>query len=358
MNKRSIISFLFLLIATHVKGQGSAGFADSIRKVYNIPELNYAVVSSDSILEMYSLGYKKIGSDRKSDIHDLFRIGSNTKAITGFIAALLVKEVKISWDTRFFDLFPELKKNANPAYSNLNLLDLLTFRTRLPRYTYTNKFPTETQFTGSEEQQRYQFILWSLKQKPVPITKDIMSYSNLGYVIAGLMLGKVSGKPYKELVADLGKKLNIHFYFGQPNNIDTLQPWGHNEHLIPEPPGQNNKLDWLLPAGNITISLPDYARFIQLQLQGLAGKSDLLSANEFKLLHYGRPEFSLGWFYNSDDSGNVFTHNTGNPGTFLTNVYVFGAQNKAIIIFANAQTGRAEEGENLLFEQLRKIYIP
>ena len=107
MNKRSIISFLFLLIATHVKGQGSAGFADSIRKVYNIPELNYAVVSSDSILEMYSLGYKKIGSDRKSDIHDLFRIGSNTKAITGFIAALLVKEGKISWDTRFFDLFPE-----------------------------------------------------------------------------------------------------------------------------------------------------------------------------------------------------------------------------------------------------------
>ena len=358
MNKRFIIASLLIIVASITRGQGSAGFADSIRKTYLIPELNYSVVSSDSILEIQSLGYKKIGSDRKSDIHDLFRIGSNTKAITGFIAALMVKQGKIAWNTRFFDLFPELKKNSNPAYSNLNLLDLLSFRTRLPRYTYTNKYPTEDQFTGNEQQQRYQFILWALKQKPVPITKDSMSYSNLGYVIAGLMLEKVSGKPYKELVADLGKKLNIHFYFGQPNNIDTLQPWGHNEHLIPEPPGQNNKLDWLLPAGNITLSLPDYARFIQLQLQGLAGKAALLSANEFKLLHYGRPVFSLGWFYNSDDSGNVFTHNTGNPGTFLTNVYVFGARNRAIIIFANSQTSRAEEGENLLFEQLRKIYIP
>ncbi len=357
MKKLYILSLSLLLLATLSNGQNTVSFADSIRKAYHIPELNFAVLSSDSILEMHSLGLKKIGTYRKSDIHDLFRIGSNTKAITGFIAALLVKQGKLSWDTRFFDLYPELKAASNPTYSNLNLLNLLTFRTRLPRYTYTNKHPTPDQFTGNEEQQRFQFAQWALKQKPVP-TKDSISFSNLGYVIAGLMLEKASGKPYKELVTDLGKQLSINFYFGQPNNIDTLQPWGHNEHRSPEPPGKNSKLDWLLPTGNITISLPDYAKFIQLQLQGLSGKSDLLTANEFNFLHYGRPEFSIGWFYNSDENNNVYTHNTGNPGTFLTNVYVFKDRNRAIIIFANAQTMEVEEGENLLFEQLRKIYIP
>ena len=50
-------------------------------------------------------------------------------------------------------------------------------------------------------------------------------------------------------------------------------------------------------------------------------------------------------------------HNTGNPGTFLTNVYVFKHQQIAIIVFANAQTRESEEGEDQLFERLRKTYI-
>ena len=336
--------------------QQTASFADSVRLAYHIPELSYAVVSIDSILEMKALGEKKIHTGRVADLNDLYRIGSNTKAITGFMAAMLVKEGKIAWDSRFFDLYPDLKPYSLPAYYDMSLMDLLTFRTVLPKYTYTDKTPDIDQFTGNEGA-RYQFMKWFLNQKPAKADKNGMVFSNVGYVAAGLMLEKATGKTYKELVTEMGNKMHISFHFGQPNNMDTLQTWGHDGLLKPEPPGENRKLEWLQAAGNITMSLPEYARFLQIQLQGLAGRSALLVAKNFEFLFSCRPIFSVGWFILSDENKNVYMHNTGNPGTFLTNVYVFKHQQIAIIVFANAQTRESEEGEDQLFERLRKTYI-
>lgn len=351
----SLLATLVLMAFQLAKGQNTIAFADSIRKVYHIPELAYAVVSSNQVYELQLLGVKKINTSIPAEPNDKFRIGSNTKAITGFIAAQLVKQKRINWDTRFFDLFPELKAKSNPAYYHVTLLDLLTFRARLFPYTYTYNEPTKDQFTGDEEAQRYQFTAWYFQQKPVKSKKGI-SFSNLGYIAAGQMLEKVSGKPYKELVTDQGTQLGINFGFGNPNSMDTLQPWGHDKNLIPEPPGDNFKLNWLLPAGNINCSLPDYAKFIQLQLQGLLGQSELLTKEEFSFLHFGLTKFSVGWFWSKEEKNQTYSYNIGNPGTFLSKVFVFKDIDKAFILFANAQTEDSDKGLDVLYAELRRKY--
>ncbi len=353
MIKKIISTFIFFFISSFLVGQTTFAFADSIRKVYKIPELAFAVVTSNAINEMQTIGIKKINSNLSANKYDRFRIGSNTKAVTGFIAARLVKQNKIKWNTRFFDLYPELKEKSNKAHHQLTLLNLLSFRTKLLRYTYTDKVPTKEQFTGNEEQQRYQFTKWFFQQKPVA-SADSINFSNLGYIAAALMLEKVSGKPYKELVTDLGKELNIDFGFGAPNSTDTLQPWGHNTDLIPEQPGDNYKLNWLLPAGNINVNLPDYVKFIQLQLQGLKGESELLSKDEFNFLHFGLTRFSVGWFWLVDDYNQKYSYNIGNPGTFLSKVYVYN--NKAFILLSNVQSDSADQGLDILFSELKKRY--
>ncbi len=351
----SLMSIIFFTVLYQVNGDTIEEFADSIRLAYNIPEIGYAVVSSTKILELQLIGIKRINSTIQADINDRFRIGSNTKAITGFIAGLLVNQNKISWNTKFFDLFPELRTNSKKAYYDMTLLNLLSFRTKLFSYTYTNKKPTKEQFTGNEEEQRFQFIKWFLQQKPVS-GKNKFNISNLGYIAAGLMLEKASGKSYKELVKDLGTQLGINFGFGLPNQSDSLQPWGHNEELVPESPGDNYKFDLLQAAGNINISLPDYSKFIQLQLLGLKGKSELLSENEFNFLHYGLPRFSVGWFCEKDKNNQTFSYNIGDPGTFLSMVYVFKSADKAIILFSNSQSENTEKGLNLVLKKLKKVY--
>jgi CubicO group peptidase (beta-lactamase class C family) len=330
-------------------------FADSLRRAHRIPELGYAVVSSARVLALEVLGHRQANHPGRARRSDRFRIGSNTKTVTSLLAALLVRRGQIAWDTQFFDLFPERKAASNPAYHSLTLLQLLSLRAPLVPYTYTDAQPAPDQVGGNEREQREQFISWVLARPPAapPAT---FHWSNPSYVLAGAMLEEASGKSYPQLIADLNKRIGTDFRFGQPNAADPAQPWGHDEQLVAEPPGENPKLNWLLAAGNLNATLPGYARFVRLHLRGLRGKSKLLPAREFEFLHYGLPEFAVGWFWHRDAQGRHVSFHRGNPGTFLTKVYICKDADKAYIFFANVQSETAERGMTLLYEALSRTY--
>lgn len=356
MKKNLVFLFFFTFLGSFY-GQKNIAFADSIRIKYKIPELSYAVVSSDSIFEMHALGYQRTKSLFQANINDKFRLGSLTKTVTSYIAAVLVKQGKINWDTKFFDLYPELKAKSNPLHYNLTLQDFITFRAHIPTWSYGNTTPTQKEIKGNDQQQRYEFISWFFKQKQLISEKQDVYWSNPSYVAAGLMLEKATGKSYEELVKELGNTLNINFGFGQPNLLDENQPWGHDENLIPEKPALNYKLNWLSSAGNINVSLPDYCKFTQMQLQGLLGKSKVFSAAEFNLMHNGLFEFSYGWYSETNkNSGLEYSFHYGNPGTFLTKVYICKSINKAFIIFCNVQSEEADKGLMLFLDKLQKQY--
>lgn len=328
--------------------------ADSIRLAYQLPELAYAVVSADSIFEIQVCGVKRNGTDWPAKITDRFRIGSNTKAITAFIATRLVQQGLLTWQTRFTDLFPLLKKHMRAAYRNYSLLNLLSFRTRLPKWTYTNNKPKEHTITGSAAEQRMQFAQWILKQPSVK-TKDSINFSNPAYVLAGLMLEKAAGKSYEQLIQELAAEWHMEIGYGAPNFTDTLQTWGHDANLLPEAPLNNPKLNWLMAAGNLNFNLPDYVRFIQLQLKGLQQGAAGLSRQQFQLGHYGLPRFALGWF-NRTENGQHYSYNTGNPGSFYSYVLVAADANRALILFTNIQSPGAQKGVQALTNYLRSQY--
>jgi CubicO group peptidase (beta-lactamase class C family) len=346
-----------LLLVTFLSaslGQSLTSFADSIRVKYAIPELAFAVVSSDTVYEMQALGVRQANTSFRASLADKFRIGSNTKTVTSYLATLLVKQGRLRWDTKFFDLYPELRVKSNPAYYDLTLQDFLTLRAKLIQWSYGNDTPTKEEIKGNSQQQRYEFVSWILKQPPgEPKT---IYWANPSYVAAGLMLEKATGKPYEKLVKQLGNQLGIAFDFGQPN-VKDHQLWGHDDSLGAEKPAINYKLNWLSSAGNINVSLPDYAKFIQLQLKGLLGRSTLLTAAEFDGMHYGLPEFAVGWKWTLDEKSHLkYSFHEGNPGTFLTKAFVYKDVNRAFILFANIQSEEAEKGLLVLLDELKKHY--
>lgn len=355
MIERFIIVILVLSSLISVSGQTLSTEAEIIRNKYQIPELAYAVISSDAVLESQNLGFKRAGSQFPAESTDRFHIGSNTKAITGFIAALLVKQNKINWNTKFFTLFPGLKSKSRPAYYQMTLQELLTFRAKLPPYSYTNAVPKKNLFKGDYAKQRFQLAAWLVMQPPNK-SKDTLQLTNAGFILAGLMLEKASGKSYKDLAADLGERLNIDFGFDYPNLSDNSQTWGHDPDLVPLPPEDNYKLNWLLAAGNINLSLGDYAKFIQLQLKGLSGKSNLLTKEEFNFLHYGSPEFSVGWFWEINAANHHISHNTGNAGAFITQVYIIPEIDRAYILFTNSASEKTSDGLKALLDKMVDKY--
>ena len=74
---------------------------DSVKTLYEIPAIAYGVIRDDTVILRKAIGFRDIELKNKVQLNDLFHIGSNTKAFTSFIAAKIVEENLITWDTRF-----------------------------------------------------------------------------------------------------------------------------------------------------------------------------------------------------------------------------------------------------------------
>ena len=123
--------------------------------------MSYAVIGPNSILELHTGGHHRIddpNSKTQSDTRDLFHLGSNTKAITSFIAAMLVEQKKINWDTRFFELFPTWLSMSNPDYEDITLQQLLSHQAGIPAYTEGTEFAILPIYEGEPEVQRKEFV--------------------------------------------------------------------------------------------------------------------------------------------------------------------------------------------------------
>jgi CubicO group peptidase (beta-lactamase class C family) len=267
-NKILLIIFLALSFNT-ILAQDFTKVAKDIMVRDSIPEMIFAVITKDSILIQNALGHHKItelNEKPNASINDFFHLGSNTKAITGFLAACLVEKDLIKWDTRFFDLFPELKNKSNPEYYNITLENLLTHRARIHPYTSGEENRKNPEFAGNKQERRAKFAEFVLTLPPVENNENF-NYSNAGYSIAAVMLEKVSGKSWEELCTEILKeKLMIDFAFGWPNRNYENQPFGHwndNGIIVPIPPETEYDLSLIEPGGDLSMNIGNFIKFIQ-----------------------------------------------------------------------------------------------
>jgi CubicO group peptidase (beta-lactamase class C family) len=79
------------------------------------------------------------------------------------MAAKLVKEGSISWDTKFLDIYPELKAGALEVYSEITLEDLLACRAGI--LPYTSGLEEYPELSASQDKE-VGFIRYLLSQPP------------------------------------------------------------------------------------------------------------------------------------------------------------------------------------------------
>lgn len=356
---RELTTIFLLTITTVCFGQQTAKFADSIRITYNIPEISYAVIDSKTILEISALGKHSTELPDTATINDRFHIGSNTKAMTAFIIAKYVEKGKLKWTTKFFEIFPEWKDSSKSEYYNITLQDLLSHRARIQPFQGEND-PIIPKFNGTKQEKRKQFGEFVLTLEPTEIdTVQKFTYSNADYTLATLMLEKVTKKSWEQLVEKVfNQDLKLNVKISWPENQKTKDTWGHsfeNEKLTPIPSNTDYHLDYTEPAGDINIELKDYVKFIQLNLQGLKGQNNYLTAKTYQFIHKGIDNYSLGW-YNIYENGKELSTHSGTAGTYYTLVHIDRINGKAYIIFTNSFNQDTQQGARLLMRKLKENY--
>jgi CubicO group peptidase (beta-lactamase class C family) len=356
---RRLTTVIFIIITTICSGQQTTELADSIRKAYNIPALSYAVVTDKSIMEIQALGLHSIELNDLATLNDRFHIGSNTKAMTAFVIAKYVEKGKLKWTTKFFDIFPEWKETSKADYNNITLQDLLSHRAKIQAFQGDND-PAIPDFKGTKQEKRKQFGKFVLTLNPLETdSTHKFNYSNAGYTLATLMLEKVTQKSWEQLVEKVfNKDLKLNVKFSWPENQNMKDNWGHsfeNNKLTPVPSNTDYHLDFTEPAGDINIRLKNYAKFIQLNLEGLNGYNNYLTAKTYQFIHKGIEEYALGW-YNIYENGKELSTHSGTAGTYYTLVHIDRVNGKAYIIFTNSFSADTQQGVRLLMRKLKENY--
>ena len=334
------------------------------------PGLAVAIFTSDIILNEEVAGVRRLHTNDSIKLTDRFHLGSCGKAITGFVAGILVEKGLIRWNTKVLDVFPELKDNSNVAYQNVTLNELLSHRSRVSPYTEDEEWELLPNFQETDNmKRRYAFTKWLLSRTPVEIDSvKKFTYSNAGYTIAASMMEKVTDKQWETLINDeLFTPLNIHASYGWPALTDKNQPWGHwvaegDSMLTLHSPNDDYKLDEIItPAGNYSLSIIDYVKFLQLNLIGISGRDTILKSETYKYLHYCHLDsteyhlvrYSIGWgSLKTPDEYTISTH-AGTAGTFYCWTILYKELDLGLAIIVNSGGDKTEES----VKNLRKMII-
>ena len=331
-----------------------------------LPAMAIAVVADGKLVATNAVGVRKHGGAEKVTVDDKFHLGSVTKSMTATVAAMLVEQGKISWTTTIGEIFADFKNQINTEYHNVTLEQLLAQRGGVPGEPPKGLWRKAWEATGSPAEQRLAFIKGILAEKPEarPGTKFI--YSNQGYSIAGVMLEKVSGKTWEELMRSmLFEPLGMKSAgFGAPcsaNKVD--QPWGHTAGVFsinPVPPGPNadNPLA-ISPAGAVHCSVGDLAKYAAFHMAGERGEGKLLKTETFRKLHEAvGGQYALGWMVlpRGWAKGNALMHNGSNT-MFYVVVWIAPNRNFAVVVATNSGAANAFNACDKAASELIQQYL-
>lgn len=338
---------------------------DSIRTRYHLPALLAAVIEPGRIRYVYS-GVRRNDQPEPVALTDYFHLGSDTKGVTSLLAGKLVEQGKIKWDSKLLDVVPALCAGALPAYANVTLGELLSHRAGIRPYSAGREYEALPKFTGSVSARRLQFATVVLRQPPVvPAPGQLYAYSNAGYVLAALMLAQASGHSWEELVASTFRKLKLRYVLGFPNRHDARQPWGHwratdaDSAFTPLGPAHPYQgFDYLAPAGDLAMPLPDFARLVQLHLNGLLGHDNYVAAQTYQTLHFGLPAYAYGWGVSTlAATGAPVSYHDGTAGTFFCHTILYPSQQVAFVVLTNDGDSPAQKACYALRRRLKQLYL-
>jgi CubicO group peptidase (beta-lactamase class C family) len=267
-------------------------------------------------------------------------LGSDTKAMTAAMIARLVERGTLSWTARLDHMLPDLVAGMRPEYRDVTLLDLMSHRAGLPENLGDEPyFHSLYDDPRSPTQQRLAYIARALAEAPIGPARDKGSYSNTGFLIAGAVAERATGKSYETLMAEevFGPLGMTSAGFKTSNG-----PVGHVDGRVALKKFDANP-PFLAPAGLAAMSLQDWAKFCIDQLNGAKGHGRLLRAESYKVLQtaQGTSEgagWALGWGVAPrvvGRKGPALTH-SGSDGNWYALVALFPETGNGLLVTANA----------------------
>ena len=258
--------------------------------------------------------------------NSVWHIGSDTKAMTATLMAILIEKKILKWETTMSEIFPKLVDDFHPNARKTTITQLLSHTAGLPAN------PEGAQRMLS----RREVTIRGLAQKP----SEGFLYSNFGYIIAGAVIEKLLDMTWEKAIQQhLFKPLGIKSVgFGPPKGATAI-----HGHWKGKPMSHDNP-PMYGPAGGLHLSLSDWVLFCQDQIKGHHGNGKLLTQASYQKLHTPiEPNYGLGWGVKVENGHIVQLQHDGSNTMWYARAQLNLIEQKGYLITMNTAEKKAVE---------------
>jgi len=318
----------------------------------HLPGLAMAVVEDGQVVYRHTEGVR--GDGGRIDEDTLFKIASNSKAMTAALLATLVEQGKLRWDDPVRRHLPAFRMHDPWVGEHLQVRDLLIHNSGLG--------------LGAGD-------LMLAHLKPVTSFRSGYAYDNLMYVVAGEVAAAAGGKPYDQLMREqvfepLGMtRCQVGAWsVKQVGNVAQPHARRDGRNVVVGGDGTQSPDLTSMAAGGIRCSLRDMTRWMQVLLDPALAPT-WLGAEQRRMLwtlHMPMPlgkrqrdwenahfyGYGLGWRV-SDMDGQWKVAHTGTLSGMYSSLALLPDRKAGVVMLIN---GEGEEARTALMQSTLKQF--
>jgi CubicO group peptidase (beta-lactamase class C family)/pimeloyl-ACP methyl ester carboxylesterase len=318
-----------------------------------VPGLAIAVVFQDQVVYAAGFGVRDVSTQEPVNADTVFQLASLSKPIGSTVVAELVGEGKISWDSKISDLDPDFAMYDPWVTREITIRDLYAHRSGLP--DHAGDLLEDLGFPREEVLHRLRY------QKPDSSFRSHYAYTNFGLTEGGVAATKAYNMTWENASEQrLYKPLGMNSTSSRYTDFvaQANKALGHVQENGKWVQKYKRDPDTESPAGGVSSSVNDLAKWMQLQLadgrfdgKQIVDEKALLIARSPQMLTgfsplNGLPEFyGLGWNINYDREGRL---HLGHSGAFAlgaaTTVQLIPSERLGIVVLTNAYPIGLAEG--------------
>jgi D-alanyl-D-alanine carboxypeptidase len=311
--------------------------SDALAKT-GVPSASVAVVRDGQIAYLHAYGHARLDPETPAKPEMRYSIGSISKQFTAAAILLLQEEGKLSLDDKVGKFVP-----------NLTRANEVTIRQLLSHTSgYQDYWPQDYVMPMMLHPVTAQKILDTWGRKPLdfePGTK--WQYSNTNYVIAGVIVEKISGEPLLQFLQQkIFAPLNMKSVADtDKTKLGDTDPTGYLRYALGPPrPAPREGSGWLFAAGELAMPVEDLAKWdISIINQKLMKPASYQEFETEVLLKNGLgTRYGLGVDVRSELGHRSLSH-SGEVSGFTSDNLVFPDERVAVIVLTNQDAAGASE---------------
>ncbi|WP_030155333.1 serine hydrolase domain-containing protein [Streptomyces sp. NRRL S-244] len=232
-----------------------------------MPAALASIKDRDGRTRTYTAGLGNLATGAPVPVDGQVRIGSNTKTFVAVVVLQLVAERRMDLDATVDTYLPGLVRGEGIDGQRITVRQLLQQTSGLPNYS--NYLGDDVRYYTPRE------LLDTALRHPADFAPGkSWKYSNTNYVLAGLIVQKVTGRPLAEQIDQrIIKPIGLrHTYFPAPGDASIREPHPHGYYResADAPLRDITEIDpsWGWAAGQMVSTNSDVNRFFTALLAG------------------------------------------------------------------------------------------